>query len=397
MPIPEPQLTEYATLLAASVSVGQKRGVSFPPRLQQPKRALKAILMNYALAIAFCGFSQAGTFLTLSSAGISGGGGGSTAYTASFGTVNALAVNGATVAGVTAAAESNGALYYIPISATLNTQHGNSTVYLTAYVSTNFTHTAALVMYDCPNTGSCSGTSGYSSLSTSSSSPTSIVASPGVASGTNVTIGVALWVPDNNGASAFTGTDAANATITFTVIERKNSNGSLTTIENDTVTFNLPNVTVQDAVQLQLATDTGLTVAPGSDYSMSFGNVNALGINPAPGITTVPAGGGIIYSTNYYYEPAFSDFGSTTATVKVYVSMNFSNPGGVLKLEDASAQAGPYSVIGTSLASSTQITNAASDRSTNARYLGLFISNVNGAGSFQGADNATLTYVLTVP
>jgi hypothetical protein len=30
-------------------------------------------------------------------------------------------------------------------------------------------------------------------------------------------------------------------------------------------------------------------------------------------------------------------------------------------------------------------------------YLGLFVSNVNGAGAFNGSDSATLTYTLTVP
>lgn len=394
------QATDNATLQATSESGRQKRGVSLLKRRLQQSRIVKALLLNSALVIAFCGVSQAGPLLTLSSSGIGGGG---TAYTSSFGTVNALAVNGATVAGVTAVAETspNGALYYLPISATLSSTPPYTTSFLTAYVSTNFTNPAALVMYACPSTGSCTSTSGYSALSTSSLAPTTLVASPGIASGP-VSVGVALWVPDNNGASAFAGTDAANATVTFTLIGRKN-NGQTGTEETDTLTFNLPKVTVQEAVSLTLASDpSGLTISPGSDYSMSFGTVNGLGINPGPGIAgTVTAPGGIIYYTPYLYQVAFSDFNTgaapTQATVKVYVSMNFSHNPVVLKLEDAALSAGPYSVIGTSSGTATQITNTATDRSSTQRFLGLFVSNNNGVGTVPFSDNATLTYQLTVP
>ena len=64
---------------------------------------------------------------------------------------------------------------------------------------------------------------------------------------------------------------------------------------------------------------------------------------------------------------------------------------------DSSASGGPFNNIGLTAGTATQITNAAADRSSITRFLGLFVSNVNGATSFRGNDGATLTFTLTVP
>jgi hypothetical protein len=155
--------------------------------------------------------------------------------------------------------------------------------------------------------------------------------------------------------------------------------------------------TVQNAVRLTVATATGgLAVTPSLDYAMNFGNVNGLGFGPGAGLTTAAAAGGVIYSTPYLLQPAFSDFTSTTATIKAFVSSNFAHPT-ILVLRDAAASAGPYNNIGLTAGTATQITNAAADRSSITRFLGLFVSNVNGGTAFTGSDSATLTFVLTVP
>jgi hypothetical protein len=129
---------------------------------------------------------------------------------------------------------------------------------------------------------------------------------------------------------------------------------------------------------------------------MNFGNVNGLGFGPGAGLTTVAAAGGVVYSTPYLLQPVFTDFTSTTATIKVFVSTNFAHPA-ALVARDAAASAGPYNNIGTTAGTATQITNTAANRSSITRFLGLFVSNVNGAASFRGNDNATLTFTLTVP
>jgi hypothetical protein len=124
--------------------------------------------------------------------------------------------------------------------------------------------------------------------------------------------------------------------------------------------------------------------------------VNGLGIGAT--IPTVAAAGGIIYSTPYYLNTAFTDFTSTSATIKVCVSSNFGHPT-VLQLDDAAAATGPYNAISTNCAGAgpTQITTLAADRGQITSYLGLFVALNNGASPFLGTDTATLTYTMTVP
>jgi hypothetical protein len=205
-----------------------------------------------------------------------------------------------------------------------------------------------------------------------------------------VTAGLAIFVPDINGAGAFSGTDSAR--LRFTARD-------LTNNRTDTVELRLenPNESLQSALQLTLATATGgLTVNPGADFSLNFGNVNSLGIGPAPGLTTLPVAGGIIYSTPYLLQPAFSGFASTTGTLSVFVSTDFVNSA-ALQLNSATNSAGPYTAISKSAATATRITSAATNRVSLTEFLGLFVSRANGPAAFAGTDSATLTFTLTVP
>lgn len=314
-----------------------------------------------------------------------------TDYINTFGDMNALGI-GTPKAGLAVAALSNGALYFSEYQVQFSAMPSGHTATLTAYVSTNFNHPAALVVENCASTSACTTSGGYSTMSTSVAAQSTVVASMG---NTNATVGIGLFLLDNDGASAFTGADGA-AVVTFTMTDL-NTRKVLATA---TWSFNgTPTQTVQDAVQLTLGTAVGgLTVtATGAtpDYSMSFGNVNGLGIGPGAGLTTVASAGGVIYSTPYLLKPAFTDFTSTTATIKVYVSSNFAHPA-ILKLEDSAASAGPYAVISTTAGAPTQITSTAADRASITRYLGLFVA-AAGGGGFSGTDNATLTFTLTVP
>ena len=127
---------------------------------------------------------------------------------------------------------------------------------------------------------------------------------------------------------------------------------------------------------------------------MNFGNVNGLGFGPGAGLTVSSASGGVVYSTPYLLQPAFTDFRSTTATISVLATTPFAHSQ-VLELRDSSSSAGPFTTISSTTA--TQITNAAANRSTITRFLGLFVSNQNGANAFTGSDAATLTFTMTVP
>jgi hypothetical protein len=357
------------------------------------RRQLSELIILAVAAIALTKPSEAqnGTFTVSAAPGgitLAAGGGGT--LSGQFGTMNALGI-GTPGAGVTVIPLSNGALYLthyqINISGLPNPHQGS----VTAFVNSNFTHPAALIMQSCPSSSTCNASGNFSAISLNAGAPTTVIAAPGISNQT-VTVGLAIFVPDNNGASSFTGVDAARITLTATDTTN-NKNFATAEIRLDTPVGE----TVQNAVRLTLGTATGgLTITPGADFSMNFGNVNGLGFGPGAGLTTVAAAGGVVYSTPYVLQPSFSAFRSTTATIKTFVSTTFAHPT-ILILRDAAASAGPFNNIGTTAGTATQITNAAADRSSITRFLGLFVSNTNGAAAFRGSDSATLTFTMTVP
>ena len=208
----------------------------------------------------------------------------------------------------------------------------------------------------------------------------------GAANNTTSTAYLGVLVSNINGGSAFSGLDSVSVSLRL----RDTNSGN-----TDTVDLAV-SLTVQTAVSLTLGTSGGLTVSPGSDYSMNFVNVNGLGINPAPGLTTAAATGGYLYRTPYLMTPQFSSFTTTSGTLKVYVGTNFLHPA-ILQLQDSSTLGGTYTAISTNSGGQTSISTSATTGTNVTRYLGLWVSNANGASAFTGADNATLTYSLTVP
>ncbi len=309
-------------------------------------------------------------------------------YENTFGDMNALGV-GTPQTGLTVTALTTGAIYFSEFEVEFTGLPAGHDAKLTAYVSTNFNHPLALMVENCPSTGACTSSAGYSAMSTSAAAPSTVVASMG---NTTTTVGIGIYLPDNDGASAFSGVDSA-AVVTYTMTDLTTNHVDATA----TWTFNLaPANTVQDAVSLALATaPSGLAVSgTASPYTLAFGDVNGLGVGAT--VPTVAAAGGIIYTTPYYLEPEFSDFTSTVADLEVYVSTNFAHPT-LLQLDDSAAAAGPYNAISTTVGTQTVMTTTAADRSTITRYLGLFVSLDNTATPFLGSDSATLTYTITVP
>jgi hypothetical protein len=380
---------EYEDLRRTHLPVVKSGGKVCGASFGKPLSAL-IILAVAAIALTKPAEAQNGTF-TVSAApgGITLAGGGTT-HSGQFGTMNALGI-GTPSAGVTVIPVSNGALYITHYQITISGLPNPHLGAVTAFVNSNFTHPAALIMQSCPSSSSCNASGNFSAMSLLAAAPTTVVAAPGISNQT-VTVGLGIFVPDNNGASSFTGVDTARITLTATDTTN-NKNFATAEIRLDTPVGE----TVQNAVRLTLGTATGgLAVTPGADFSMNFGNVNGLGFGPGAGLTTVAATGGVVYSTPYLLQPAFSAFRSTTATIKTFVSTTFAHPT-ILVLRDAAASAGPYNNIGTTAGTATQITNTAADRSSITRFLGLFVSNTNGATAFQGSDSATLTFTMTVP
>jgi hypothetical protein len=381
---------EYEDLRRTHLPVVKSGGKVCGALIRRPLSTL-IILAVAAIALTKSSKAQNGTFTVSAAPGgiaLAAGGGGT--LSGQFGTMNALGI-GTPGAGVTVIPLTNGALYLthyqINISGLPNPHQGA----VTAFVNSNFTHPAALIMQSCPSSSTCNASGNFSAISLNAGAPTTVIAAPGISNQT-VTVGLAIFVPDNNGASSFTGVDTARITLTATDTTN-NKNFATAEIRLDTPVGE----TIQNAVRLNLATATGgLTISPGADFSLNFGNVNGLGFGPGAGLTTVAAAGGVIYSTPYVLQPSFSAFRSTTATIKTFVSTTFAHPT-VLILRDAAASAGPYTNIGTTAGTATQITAAAADRSSITRFLGLFVSNTNGVTAFRGSDSATLTFTMTVP
>jgi len=166
------------------------------------------------------------------------------------------------------------------------------------------------------------------------------------------------------------------------------------------------NVTVQKAIQLTLSTGSMCTVGGGSgtDYAITFGTVDALGIStPTCGSVYAPTTPGVtpsVYYTDYKLTPAFSgQTGASTGTITAYVSTNFTNNTvlAVTQSNAAPASIASFSAMSTNVATPTSVGTTVANGTAITRYVGVQVSVQNGAGAFTGSDAATVTYTLTVP
>ena len=162
------------------------------------------------------------------------------------------------------------------------------------------------------------------------------------------------------------------------------------------------NVTVQDAIQLTLATGTGCTVTAGggADYSMNFGTVDALAINaPACGNKFAPTTPGVtsaVYYSDYKLTPIFTSQLVSTNTLTAYVSSNFAKANLSIVQDNAlPALITDLTAMSTVVGAQTNVATNATSGTALTRYLGVSIAPTNGA-ALTGADAATITYTLTV-
>lgn len=349
----------------------------------------RAALIVLVLAIVLADKSRAADSLTVSQAtgGIAFTGTGP--YASQFGTMDGLGISTAAPGVHTPSPQpTNGALYYTTYQIT-SSVNGNHTLTVSAVIKTNFTGNAAsaMVLESCPSGSSCNTAGAFSAMSTT----TPVTVMPSTANNNQPVIAtpsLAIFVPDNDGASAFTGTGTVS--ITLTLLDE--NNGKRATAEID---LNSPaGETINSAIQLTLGTATGgLTISPATDYAVDFGAVNGLGIGSGAGVTVNNVSGGVVYATPYLLQPAYTDQAKTTATITVTLTANFMHPT-VLQLDDAGSATGSFTQITTT---PVTITSAAASRTPITRYLGLFVSSINGPGTFTGSDTATLTFTMTVP
>lgn len=157
------------------------------------------------------------------------------------------------------------------------------------------------------------------------------------------------------------------------------------------------------AIQLDISTAaTGATVVGNTGrtstgiFSLDFGTVDGLGLSPGNANVTVdttnPAGA--LYTTPVSLTPRYSGHGTSSSSISVIMSGTSGNAAG----RSAAREGGSAT---TTVAPSTTLANifttAASSGTAVTRYVGVFVSNANGASAVSGALNAQLIYQVTVP
>jgi len=149
--------------------------------------------------------------------------------------------------------------------------------------------------------------------------------------------------------------------------------------------------TVETAVQLNISTGAGGAAVAGSTstglFSISFGNVNGLGVGtPAAGVTVVTDSSGALYKTPINLTPIYSGF--TTETATITVSQDAAG-------DTALAREGDSNISSSSTVSTTtpaSVTTGAASNVAFERFVGLYVPRTEPAG----AKTATLIYTITV-
>ena len=304
-------------------------------------------------------------------------------WMAGIGNVNGLGV-GSPAAGVSVMTSgvAGGVLYTTPYTLVIAGQASN----VRAYVSSNFSNPSAVELRSCYPASGCATAGGYTVLSTNAASPTTVIGGAPSGGGT-FTGSLAVFVRTGNGA----GLTAASSSATVTFLTYRGGGGSNL---QDTDTLGV-SVTLQTAVRLLLQSAGGAAVTPASNYTLSFGSVNGLGIGPGAGLSVLPVSGGVIYRTPYGITASFSGFSATTASIKAHVNIDFTNPSALAVRRSGDNLT--FSALSKQAALPTSITNSATTGALVTDYLGLFVATVNGSGAVTGPDNAVVTFTLVVP
>ncbi|HSE48020.1 MAG TPA: hypothetical protein VLA96_02305 [Terriglobales bacterium] len=318
-------------------------------------------------------------------------------YTMNMGNVNGIGAGGATVAGVSVLSTSfnGGALYASPYRVTFQGLPAPHRVQMTAYVSGNFTKSAALIVYSCPEAGACTVASNFNPMSLNAGAQTVVLPTRNRANNTPFDADIGVLVMNLSGASAFsTGIDTA--TVTLFAQDLDVCPGGV--CDSDTATITL-RVSASTALRLVLETGTlspactmtnsGSTSA--TTYSLSVGNINGLGIDPAGNCANVIGTNPVIWYTNYRVTPSFTNYSTTTGSLAIAVKTNFAKSA-LLSMREADVAANLNA--GTLPRAAFSITNGV----TLNRVVGVAMNTaaLNGPTSF-GSDSATITYTLTVP
>ena len=181
-----------------------------------------------------------------------------------------------------------------------------------------------------------------------------------------------------------------------------------TTTVSPTLTIS---ATIQKAVSLTLSTGTAAvshcSVAAGGgppDYTMNFGNVDALGVNAGNCNKFAPATPGTtdaVYWSDYTLTPVYTSHqASSNSKITAQVTTDFGTPNNIYIVRDTAnsatvpASVGSFTAMGTS--SADQIASTVASGTALTRYIGVGVKPTNSATALQGAQSATVTFTLTV-
>lgn len=153
-----------------------------------------------------------------------------------------------------------------------------------------------------------------------------------------------------------------------------------------------------DTITVSIETASGGATVSGSSgvFSVSFGNVNGLGIGtPASGVTVSKSASGATYTTPIVVRVTFTNCsgGLNIKTVKVYQDATTSSASQSAAREGAAA--GSVVSVPSSQGSATTVTSSPVSGAAITRYVGLFVSNANGASRVTGSLAPKLIYQFT--
>ena len=158
----------------------------------------------------------------------------------------------------------------------------------------------------------------------------------------------------------------------------------------------------QNALQLDITTAGGGATVTGATgnastgvFSLDFGDVNGLGIGtPASGVTVQIQAGGALYTSPVSLTPRYSGHVNSSASVSVLLDGTAGNAAGRTATREGAAAA---SVSAPSTTVPNIFTSAASSGTSITRFVGVFVSNANGASAVSGALSSRLIYEITIP
>ena len=152
-----------------------------------------------------------------------------------------------------------------------------------------------------------------------------------------------------------------------------------------------------DSMSITVLTASGGATVTGSAevFSVNFGNVNGLGIGtPATGVSVSVSGAGATYTTpvtvTFTHNSNCNGAGFNT---RVYQDSTRTAVSQTAAREGSSAAS--VVSVPTTLASSVIISTATGTTVTITRYVGIFVSNANGASSVTGALSPRFIYKFT--